>query len=274
MKTRLLIMSIVGICIIAAPALAGPTPGGPPYKLPYDTSLQKVLDDITVGGNSSVNVETDFIADTLDTYWDITATGGSVATVIIELASFENDNTFGVYDSANHMTKVQIFDGAATTGSQATLSITGTGMVYLNHSYTGIDFAGENFGYYVDSSFHAPAGGVMYSDTSKNADGYDHMYAYQGTGDEVKIEPWDAGEWTNNEYVLAFEDLNASWEEEVEVADAQGNITLETQTFYSDWDYTDFVVMVESVKPIPVPGAILLGILGMSVAGIKLRKHA
>jgi len=41
----------------------------------------------------------------------------------------------------------------------------------------------------------------------------------------------------------------------------------------TDGDYTDMVVMVESVM-VPVPGAILLGMLGLSVAGVKLRKYA
>jgi hypothetical protein len=32
--------------------------------------------------------------------------------------------------------------------------------------------------------------------------------------------------------------------------------------------------MVESVVPIPLPGAVLLGILGLGVVGLKLRKYA
>ena len=88
------------------------------------------------------------------------------------------------------------------------------------------------------------------------------MYAYQGTGDTVEISPWDPGDWTDNEYVLAFEDLVATWTNQ---DGSQGT---------SDWDYTDFVVMVESVNPVPVPGAVLLGILGLSAAGIKLRRFA
>jgi len=261
MKTKLIILSIVAMCISTAPAIAGP--GGPP-----GAALQTVLNDITspYPGTSSVDVTTDFVPDLGDSFWDITASGGSVATVIIELAAFKATNTFGVYDSADHTNFVQIFGGAATTGSQATLSLTSAGDVWLNHADTGVDFAGANFGYYVDSSASAPAGSIMYSDTSKNADGFDHMYAYQGKSDTVKIGVWDEGVWTSNEYVLAFEDLLAEWiVPGVATAQVLG---------HSDWDYTDFVVMVESVNPVPVPGAVLLGILGLSAAGIKLRRFA
>jgi hypothetical protein len=107
-----------------------------------------------------------------------------------------------------------------------------------------------------------PAGGIFYSDTLLNSDGWDHMYAYEGGyGDEVTLPSTalgsTTGEWLANEYILAFEDL-------------YGSLSGST----SDWDYTDFVVMVESVTPVPVPGAVLLGILGLSAAGIKLRRFA
>jgi len=42
----------------------------------------------------------------------------------------------------------------------------------------------------------------------------------------------------------------------------------------SDDDFQDFVVQVSRVAPVPVPAAVLLGFLGLSAAGIKLRKFA
>lgn len=42
----------------------------------------------------------------------------------------------------------------------------------------------------------------------------------------------------------------------------------------SDTDYQDFIALIEGPAPVPVPGAVLLGLLGLSVAGIKLRKHS
>lgn len=41
-----------------------------------------------------------------------------------------------------------------------------------------------------------------------------------------------------------------------------------------DADYQDLVVELELAAPVPAPGAVILGILGLSAAGMKLRKHA
>ena len=254
--TRKLMLGVcLGMWLSAAPATAALFGDG-------GVALQGVFDGMTIPPPSSVNVLTDELPDTAgtgsyDSYWSITAAGGAVHTVIIELAGFAPYNTFGVYDAANPANKVQVFAGAAGAGSQAAVGIAADGSVLLNFTDTGIDFASGNlFGYYLDAS-HPLANNnplaVFHSDTSLNADGVDHMYAYRGKNvDTVQLPGLAPGLWTDNEYVLAFEDLWTG----------------------GDADYTDFVVMVESVNPIPVPGAVLLGMLGLGVAGWKLRKYA
>lgn len=260
MKTKLLIISIAVLCLSAAPAKAALFGGG------GGATLQGALDGITLGPNpgvSSVNVVTDDITDTLDSYWNITGTGGSVSTIIIELAAFSGTNTFGMYDASNSANIVQIFGGGAGSGAQAVVGIQADGSVFLNYVDTGVDFAsGNKFGFYLDATTgnlgagNIPPGttAVFYSDTSLNLDapgGIDHMYAYQGKNvDMIQILPWSPGLWTDNEFALAWEDIWGG----------------------GDLDFDDFVVMVESV--VPVPGAVLLGILGLGVAGWKLRKYA
>ncbi len=96
-------------------------------------------------------------------------------------------------------------------------------------------------------------GGFWYSDTSLNGDDADHMYAYEGVGDTIQIGGFAPGPWTSNEYILAWEDLDAE---------------------FADFDYDDMVVLVESVSPVPVPAAVLLGFLGLGAAGLKLRRFA
>lgn len=275
MKTKLIIISIAVLCLSITPAKAATFGAGggltlqqvlnaPAVDLNGDGSIDN-YDGILISGpsypTSSVNVTTDEVADSLDSMWEITATGGSFTTLIIELAGFAGNNTMGVYDPYAPANTVQLFAGSDTAGQKHTLEILSDGSVIVDLVDTNIDFSKQLFGYYLDSTPDAATGGgFFYSDTSLNTDldasgnPMDHMYAYQGLGvDTVQIANNNPGLWTTSEYVLAFEDLVAS---------------------ATDADFTDFVVMVESVRPIPVPGAILLGILGMSVAGLKLRKYA
>lgn len=217
-------------------------------------ALQAVLDGITVPPPSSIDVTTDEIADADDSAWSITATGGAVSTLIVELAGLATSNVFGVYDAADPTKQVTIFNGAASTGAQGLLSIKDDGSVFVNFVDTGVDFAGNMFGFFLDSTPSGEANtGVWFSDTSLNSDGYDHMAAYQGTGDLVDLPDVAPGVWTPSEYILAWEDLDGA---------------------IADGDFEDFVVMVESVQPVPLPGAVwLFGTGLMALVGFARRRR-
>ena len=175
------------------------------------------------------------MADEIDTLWTI-KTREAAATIVIELAGSANTNTFGIYDTNDSSSRVELFAGAAGTASQAVLMIGADGSVWINWVDTGIDFAANSFGYYLDSSTRN-RGGLFFSDTTLNADARDHMVAYQGKGtDTIKIGWHRTQLWGVDSYALAWEDLAGG----------------------GDSDYQYFVVMVNSVLPVPLPAAVWL----------------
>jgi hypothetical protein len=234
--------------------LQGAGPAGAVSFGDAGAALQGVIDGITVSPPSSVDVTTDEVADAQDSLWSVTGTGASVGTLIVELAGLASTTVFGVYDAFDPSKQVTIFDGAASAGAQGLLSIKDDGSVFVNFVDTGVDFAGNLFGFFLDSRPSREANtGIWFSDTSLNPDGFDHMAAYQGTGDLVDLPGVAPGIWTPSEYILAWEDLHAD---------------------IADGDFEDFVVMVESVQPVPIPGAAwLFGSGLLAIVGFARRRR-
>jgi hypothetical protein len=96
------------------------------------------------------------------------------------------------------------------------------------------------FGFYLGTT-----NGIFYSNTAKNTDGTDHMYAYGPLNGGV-TDP----EWTGD-YIQAWEDLS-------------GGV---------DRDYQDFVASLTDITPVPVPAAAWLFGSGFMALFPSLRRR-
>lgn len=206
--------------------------------------LQTLLNDWMVNPATAPDVNTAQHAP--DQLWQIQASGGSVNTLVFEVAGNASSNTFGIYDPSTGA-MLEMFSGSATQGTRGTLEYLGSGTFQFTNttvlSQTTVNFTSSIFGYYLSGP-----GGTFYSELSRNG-GDDHMVAYQGSGQMVQF-PFmtEPASWGVGEFLLGWED-----------------VALQS----GDGDYNDLLVIVESVRSVPAPASVALlglGLLGMGLA--------
>lgn len=228
---------------------------GSPYG--GEPTLQAALNGLL---SSAPNTVTDCLADGTvpngDAHW-ITLSPSS-ATILLEIAGFANQNSFGLYDVANPSNRFQIFSGPQGPGTNALISFVAAGSggydvtvtIGTSSWTTSTPFVGTAFGFYLST----PQGNTFFSDSSLNPGGVDRMYAYRGNGATFTSGPVAGdGDPSNDIFgvtdaILAYEDL-----------------------IHGDNDYQDFVVLVRGVQPsvVPLPPAVWLlasGLLGLAAS--------
>lgn len=175
-------------------------------------------------------------------YWSIAGSGGSENTVLLTLTGNAPNLVFGIFDPTDTANRLALFSGA---GAGYTTRLAGDGLGGFAATYfasanpleppTGHQaaaFGGGNlFGYYL-----TVGNTTWFSDISLNGDDTAHVVTYAGSG-QGKIAATN-GLFGAGEFLQAWEDG-------------------------SDFDYQDFVVIVESVHPVPEPTA--LGMFGLGV---------
>jgi hypothetical protein len=196
-----------------------------------ETSLQGVFDSVL--GPGSVSAKNDCLASNLDQLW--TAPGEVVATVLIEIAGFANQNEFGIYDPKAHTQRqVTVFGGPAGAGASAMIQLAANGSKYdvLVDGIVQGQFAGKEFGFFL----RTPQNNTFYSQPTFNVDSADHLYSYRGNGQTFTSGPMSGTTFSNAMYMLAFEDLR--------IPDG-------------DEDFQDFVATA-NFAPVPLPAALVL----------------
>ena len=209
-----------------------------------EPSLQHTFD--TLLGADTVNVQTACMADGNDAAWSTTGQVGTVD-IQIELSGNAASNTFGIYD-LNTGSRIQVFEGDDTANTLGVIRISQINGIWSARVLDTHDSGGEGtgwgsafalsssaFGFYLGT-----ANGIFYSETARNGDAVDHMYAYGPL----------AGNFPG-EYIMAWEDTLGG----------------------GDFDHQDFVATVQDITPVPLPTAVwLLGSGLIGLAGVARRR--
>ena len=226
-----------------------------------DCSLQSFFDSMTLSGPGidAVNDQTGF-----DVFKN-TATANSTATFMFEITEIAETNSFGIYNVKDPLEKVKLFDGAYSSSAGSTVYFTDSQIVVWTGQFSPIDgqflmdpppgfnvfdFDWNRFGFYLERG----DGTTFFSQSSLNPNGDQQAIVYRGDNlTEMEIPGRPSGPFTDNEFIIAFEDIG--------LGDG------------SDADYNDLVVMLESIEPVPEPGAIAgLGAIVASLVALRRGK--
>ena len=245
--------SVISLALIA---LAGNVQGSlrPCGDAGSLSEVQGVFDGI----GSSIDAVND---QTTEALFEPTGAGNSVASFVASVSwgSTAFDIEFGIYDLNDPSQRVAMFNwaNAPTPGATVVLDFDQDNnqvrSVDLDNIalYDQSDYYFKDFGFYVTSDF---GGGTFFSDDSLNG-GYARILTYEGKGDDVVIDPPatynDIGHWY--------------------VATEAGNYTSiggDTSTA----DFSDMIVQMESITPIPEPSSIaMIGLVSGSALFIRKR---
>jgi Domain of unknown function (DUF4114) len=241
-------LTFAGIATLAITAFAAPARAE--FGVSHDThcvagntaaacSLQSILNHYTTSG-PQVNTNN-------DTGYDLFTNTGDNATgsFLFSVAGFAPHNTFGLYKAGDPNTKIQLFGGGTSGGTESAVQFLANGAVKVGH--TVVNNFGSDFGFYLNGP-----GGTFFSQNALNG-GNQQSKIYKGNGTQFNVGG-KAIDFDPSKYLVAFEDVNF---------------------LNSDKDYNDLVVIVSGVrssKDVPEP-ALMLGMVTVVGGAIAARRR-
>jgi hypothetical protein len=222
-------------------------------------ALAALLDDITVGGSSGIDVNADQFLNVDDWAADDTGDAGAATGTVIEsgpglrLARVRLDSEvaglrFGIYDRQDFDRRVRLFSSGDPRGAQLELQVLEDGSVRLGDADTGVDFAANRFGFYLTD-------GVVtrFSDPQFNPGMGVHAVFFAGNGDRLQLGALPPSVFRRGDFIVAWE---------------FGDLAEGTKRF------DDFAIRLQSFAPLraPEPGSFALLLAGLAVAGAGRRR--
>lgn len=212
------------------------------------TALKDNLVSMGVDGSNLDMVNDQIISDGT---WSIVGTGLSANKLLVSM-NVNSYGTFGIYDFFNASNKLEIFSASATPGtvsppaSRKYLELSAPSTFCIFGTTSCSTFTANKFGYYLTS---LDSQETLYSDRLLNAGGLDKMVTYSGGDNKGSI---GGLAFASGNYVLAW-DNGAS-----------------TAPGYND--FNDYIVLIESARPVSEPATLSLLGLGLLAFGLRNRK--
>src|SRR5574337_1659777 len=147
--------TLVASAVLAMSASAFAVPVGPGGG--GEPSLQTILNGLYQSPtcptcspvSSAPNVNTDQAGAEL---FQIEASGGSIATMIVQFAGLANVTSFGMYDANNTATRLQLFAGGTPQGAGVGVQSNNLNQFHILGSLDPwTQFSSATFGYYIDA---------------------------------------------------------------------------------------------------------------------------